>query len=90
MPLFTYVVSYRDDAHVAQGSHSNFTGFAMTWAASIPASALRTLTPVLRKELERRAYEGSFESVSGMTHVWRKNLEIGGARLTIHAVQTER
>jgi hypothetical protein len=90
MPLFTYVVSYRDNSHVAQGSHSNFNGFAMTWAASIPASALRALTPVLRKELARRAYEGAFENVSGMTHVWKKSIDIGGARLTVHAVQTER
>lgn len=90
MPLYTYIVSYRDDSHVAQGSHSNFTGFAMTWAGSIPSSAMRSLSPALRKELVKRAYEGAFEPVSGVTHVWTKSIELGGARLTVHVVQTER
>lgn len=90
MPLFTYIVGYRGDTHVAQGSHSNFTGFAMTWASALPATALQSLTPVLRKELARRAYEGTFEKVAETTHVWTKSIEIGGSRLTVHAVQTER
>ena len=90
MPLFTYIVSYKGANHVAQGSHSNFTGFAMSWAANLPASALPTVTPVMRKELERKAYHGTFSEVAGAKHVWRKSLELGNAELVVHAVQTER
>lgn len=90
MPLFTYIVSYKSSSYVAQGSHSNFTGFAMSWAANIPDSELTVLTPVLRKELVRKAYGGTFAPVAGIKHVWRKSIEIGGFELTVHAVQTER
>lgn len=90
MPLFTYIVSYKGASHVAQGSHSNFTGFAMTWAARIPASALPAMTPVLRKELQRVAYHGPFVEVAGAKHVWRKSLDLSGSELVVHAVQTER
>lgn len=90
MPLFTYVVSYRGDTYVSQGSHSNFTGFAMTWASSMPSSALRSLSPSLRKELVKRAYEGVFQPVSSAKHVWIKTVDLDGHSLTVHAVQTER
>ena len=90
MPLFTYIVSYRESTYVAQGSHSNFTGFAMTWAADIPPSALPSLTPNLRKELVRKAYQGTFSPKSNAKNVWTKSLEIDGHELTVHAVQTER
>ena len=90
MPLFTYIVSYAGAAHVAQGSHSNFTGFAMTWASNIPATALPTLTPALRKDLLHKAYQDAFSEVPGVKHVWRKALELGGRELTVFAVQTER
>jgi hypothetical protein len=90
MPLYTYIVSYKGGTHVAQGSHGNFTGFAMTWAAGIPSSALPALTPTLRKQLEQKAYQGTFSAQSGALHVWRKIIELGGAELTVYAVQTER
>ena len=90
MPLFTYIVSYKGSSYVAQGSHSNFTGFASTWAAHIPESELSLLTPVLRKELMRKAYAGTFVAVPGVKHVWRKSVEVGGLALCVHAVQTER
>lgn len=90
MPLFTYIVSYKSSSYVAQGSHSNFTGFAMTWAANIPEAELPALTPVLRKELVRKAYQGSFFPVPNAKHVWRKVVEVGGSELLVCAVQTER
>ena len=90
MPLFTYIVSYKGASHVAQGSHSNFTGFAMTWAASIPSSALPSLTPVLRKELVRKAYDGAFAPAKNAKHVWCKSLDLDSSELTVYAVQTER
>ena len=89
MPLFTYVVSYKASTHVAQGSHSNFTGFARTWATDIPPEALPGLTPVLRVVLTQRAYQGDFVAVSGVKHVWRKTLDIGGAPLEVVAIQTQ-
>jgi hypothetical protein len=90
VPLFTYIVSYGGANHVAQGSHSNFTGFAMTWASNIPTTALPSLTPVLRNELVHKAYRGTFSEVSGVKHVWRNSLELGGREMTVVAVQTER
>lgn len=90
MPLFTYVVSYKGASYVAQGSHSNFKGFAMTWAGNIPPSAVSTLTPALRKELVHKAYEGAFAAVSGVTHVWQKTVPLGDSAVTIFAIQTER
>lgn len=90
MPLFTYIVSYAGSDYVAQGSHSNFTGFATTWASNIPTTALPSLTPVLRKEFLHKAYRGAFSEVCGVKHVWRYSLELGGRELTVLAVQTER
>jgi hypothetical protein len=90
MPLFTYIVSYKGASHVVQGSHSNFTGFAMTWATGVPETSLPALTPVLRKELKAKAYGGTFVAAEGVKHVWKKTLKIGNADLVVHAVQTER
>lgn len=90
MPLFTYIVSYKNSSYVAQGSRSNFTGFAMTWAANIPETELPALTPVLRRELVQKAYQGSFMAVPKAKHVWRKLFEVGGSELLVCAVQTER
>jgi hypothetical protein len=89
MPLFTYVVTYKSETHVAQGSHSNFTGFASTWAA-LPKVALPSLSENTRKELARKAYSGSFSDVPGVAHTWRKLIEIDGEYLTVIAVQTQR
>jgi hypothetical protein len=71
VPLFTYLVVYKGAVHVAQGSHSNFTGFASTWAANIPASALPSLTPTLQKDLQRIAYQGAFSLTPGTKHAWQ-------------------
>lgn len=90
MPLYTYIVTYKGATHMAQDSHSNFIGFVRTWADGIPASALPSLTPVLRKLLLQRAYEGTFVQQTGATHVWKKSLELGGSELTVFAIQTER
>ena len=89
MPLFTYVVTYKSNTHVAQGSHSNFTGFASTWAA-LPKEALPSLSDNNRKELARKAYSGSFSEVPGVAHTWKKMIEIDGEYLTVIAVQTQR
>lgn len=89
MPLFTYIVTYKGASHVAQGSHSNFTGFAGTWASNIPQGALPGLTSLLHKQLAARAYEGVFSPVSGTRHVWRKSIDLGGAALDVVAVQTQ-
>lgn len=89
MPLFTYVVTYKSKTHVAQGSHSNFTGFASTWA-SLPREALPSLNESCRKELALKAYTGSFSEIPGITHTWQKSIEIDGAELTVVAVQTQR
>ena len=90
MPLFTYIVSYKGESYVAQGSHSNFTGFAMTWASKIPANELPSVTPSLRKELVGKAYEGAFVAIGNVKNVWHKSLKLGNSELVVHAVQTER
>lgn len=89
MPLFTYIVTYKGATHVAQGSHSNFTGFVSTWASNIPRGALPGLTPPLHKQLVAKAYEGTFAPVSSVKHVWRKSIDLGGAALTVVAIQTQ-
>lgn len=89
MPLFTYIVTYRGASHMAQGSHSNFTGFTSTWASNIPQGALPGLNPSLLRKLEGIAYEGTFTPVSGAKHVWRKSIELGGTTLNVIAVQTQ-
>jgi len=90
MPLFTYLVTFKGASYVAQGSHSNFTGFASTWSAGIPPEALPGLTPSLRKELAKKASLGGFTEFPNLTHVWRKSIEIGGSELQVVAVQTQR
>ena len=90
MPLFSYIVTYKSSIHVAQGSHSNFTGFAQTWASHMPEASLPELTPSLRKELAHQAYRGEFSAVPNVKHVWRKSLDIGGEVLTVVVVQTQR
>jgi hypothetical protein len=89
MPIFTYVVTYKSETHVVQGSHSNFTGFASTWA-DLPKEALPSLTANNRKELSRKAYSGQFSVVPGIIHTWKKSVELDGVYLTVVAVQTQR
>lgn len=89
MPLFTYVVTFKGALHVAQGSHSNFTGFVSTWVDGIPEGALPGLTPALRKELADKAYQGTFVPIPNVKHVWRKTIEVGGLPVSVVAVQTQ-
>ena len=89
MPIFTYLVNYKSKTHLAQGSHSNFTGFASTWAALLK-KALPSLNASNRKELSRKGYSGSFSEVLGIAHTWKKSIELDGEYLTIAAVQTQR
>jgi len=90
VPLYTYIVTFKGSVHIAQGSHRNFTGFISTWASGISEGTFSTMTPVQRKELTNRAYEGKFEIVSGVSHVWRKSINIGGSDCVVVAVQTDR
>ncbi len=89
MPLYTYVVTFKSDVHVAQGSHSNFTGFASTWA-SLPRSALPSLTETDRKELTQKMYSGSFQAISNAVHAWRASIDLSAGTLQVIAVQTQR
>jgi hypothetical protein len=90
MPLYTYVVTYRGGSYVAQGSHSNFTGFVSDWAEDLPNNVLPGLTPTLRRELSHAAYSGDFTPVPNREHVWRKVLMLGGYELVVYAIQTVR
>ena len=89
MPLYAYVVSYKGATYVAQGSHSNYRGFASTWCANIPMGALPALTAPLHKELAAKAYRGEFSAVPNIKHTWRKSIEIGGNQCTVVGVQTQ-
>jgi len=90
MPLYTYVVTYRGGAYVAQASHSNFKGFVSEWADEVPMDALPGLTPALKRELSVAAYRGDFSPVPNRHHVWRKVLALGGHDLAVYAVETVR
>jgi hypothetical protein len=90
MPLYTYIVSYKGDTYVSQGSHSNYRGFISTWCSNIPAGALPSLTSLLHKELASKAYRGEFAPVANIKHAWRKSIDVGGSECTVVAVQTQR
>jgi hypothetical protein len=89
MPLYSYVVTYKNGIHIAQGSHSNFKGFVSTWATNIPPSSLPEMTPSRRSELKQKAYLGEFVAAPNMKNVWRKTIDIDGSSLTVIAVQTQ-
>ena len=90
MPLYTFVLSYKGQSHVSQGSHSNFRGFVSAWCGNMPTSALPALTPTLRRELAGKAYVGEFVALPNLQHVWRKTFEIGGSACELLAIQTQR
>ena len=90
MPLFTYIVTYNNSSFIAQGSHSNFKGFAMTWINSIPENGISSLTPVLRKELLHKAYAGDFMRITNMQNTWQKAIDLKGKELKVYVIQTER
>lgn len=88
MPLYTYVATYKGESFVAQGQHSNYVGFASTWAA-LPAAALAGLPQVARKALARDAYRTDFSAVPNRTHVWTKTMQIDEFPMVVYAIQTE-
>lgn len=88
MPLYTYITSYKGASHITQGSHSNFKGFVDTWL-NIPNGALPALTPMLRKELSKKAYGGEFVAIPNVKHVWRKSIIVGDSECIIIAIQTQ-
>jgi len=90
MPLFTYIVTFKGGSHVAQGRHSNFKGFVSTWCSSIPHDALPELTAAGRKDLQNKAYQGEFVSVSNAKNVWRKSIRLDSGECVVVAVQTEK
>jgi hypothetical protein len=90
MPLYTYIAAYKSSTYVAQGSYSNFKGFVSSWSGDLPQNALPSLTPALKNELSRKAYQGEFIAVANRKHVWRKSIEIGGSEFVVYAIQTER
>jgi hypothetical protein len=89
MLLHTYIVSYQVASRVTQGRHSNFKGFISSWGSDIPAGALPALTPSLKKKLTSKAYGGDFAPIPNVQHAWRKTLDVGGAELSVIAIQTQ-
>jgi hypothetical protein len=88
MPLYTYVAVFKGDTYASQGSYSNFKGFVSAWA-DIPANALPSLTPSLKKELAQKAYGGEFVEVPNRKHLWRKSINLGGEEFVVYAIQTQ-
>jgi hypothetical protein len=86
MPLYTYVVSYKDETYIIQARRSNPSGFA-DWFTGLPTTAL---TPAERKELSATQLYGVFDAIPERVHAWRKHLVIGGSKMTVVAVQTAR
>lgn len=83
MPLYTYVIAFKGATHIAQSSHSNFRGF-ISWVDAVP-----NLGPALKKQLAEKAYWGDFTAVDNKKHVWRKSIDLDGAQMVVHAVQTQ-
>jgi hypothetical protein len=84
MPLYTYVVSFRDETYVVQARRSNSSGFG-DWFSGLPAAAL---TPAERKELTAGQLYGVFDEIPNSVHAWRKRLTIGGSQMIVTAIQT--
>jgi hypothetical protein len=83
MPLYTYVVAYKDATYVSQARRSNFTGFG-DWASGLPKTAL---SPSTRKELAGKMY-GGFEAMPNRVGVWRKTINIAGSEMVVLAIHT--
>ena len=88
MPLYTYVVAFKGQTFATQGSYSNFKGFVTAWA-DLPAGALPSLTPSLKKELAQKAYRSDFLEVPNRKHLWRKSIDLSGEEFVVYAVQTQ-
>lgn len=73
MPLYTYIIVYKGETHVAQARHSNFTGFVSSWPTDLPPNALPSLGLKLRGELAKKAYQGHFAEVPNRKNVWRSS-----------------
>jgi len=88
MPLYTYVVAFKGQTFATQGTYSNFKGFVTAWA-DLPAGALPSLTPRLKKELAQKAYRSDFLEVPNRKHLWRKSIDLSGEEFVVYAVQTQ-
>jgi hypothetical protein len=89
MPLFTYVLTFKSDVYVVQGSHSNFTGFYKTWT-DLPKNALPALSNSGRRDLAQMSFKKDFSEVPNQKHVWKKTFKIDGEDFNVFAIQTER
>jgi hypothetical protein len=77
MPLYTYVVTYKEATYVVQRKRSNFQGFG-DWAEALP--------PALRKNVS--LYTG-FDPIPNRQSVWRNVQTVDGHDLIIIAVATD-
>jgi hypothetical protein len=89
MPLFTYILTFKSEVHVVQGSHSNFTGFFRTWT-ELPRNALPALSDNGRRDLSQLSFKKEFTEVPNQKHVWKKTFKVDGEDFNVLAVQTER
>ena len=89
MPLFTYILTFKSQVHVVQGSHSNFTGFYKTWT-DLPRNALPALSDTNRRELVHNSSKSQFSAVQNQKSVWRKTFKVEDEDFTVVVVQTER
>lgn len=83
MPLYTYVVAYKDATYVSQARRSNVRGFG-DWTNELPKTAL---SPSARKELAEKMY-GGFEVVSNRVNLWRRAMVIDGSEMVVFAIRT--
>lgn len=88
MPLYTYVIAFKGETFVAQGSYSNFRGFVSAWA-DLPTGVISSLTPALKNELAKKAYQSDFLEVPNRRHLWRKAIDLSGEEFVVYAIQTQ-
>jgi hypothetical protein len=80
MPLYTFVMNYKDETAVVQDRNLNFRG----WLPDVGARAF----PNLSKHQMQSLWHAHFEPIQHLSHAWRGHVEMDGAPLTIQVVET--
>ncbi len=86
MPLYTYVIVYKDETYVSQLSRSNFKGFVGELINSIPASAFGGIDSRTRAEITKVCY--GLNAKSNQANVWEASGEVLGNIVRVFAVET--
>jgi len=89
MPLYTYVLSFREATYVVQDRRSNYHGSAYALIAAVPDHALPGLTDQLRREAGDKALRSRWDALPNRAKVWRTSFDLGSKTFEMLAIQTD-